>query len=77
MGFYEFFLGYICNCLLHNCEDLFHFYSLSAVYSYDLYHIHLTSLFIFVVVFVVVVIKSYIQTDGQTDRQTGRQADTR
>ena len=26
--------------LLHNCEGLFHFYSLSAVHSYDLYHIH-------------------------------------
>ena len=24
---------------LHNCEALFHFYSLSAVHSYDLYHI--------------------------------------
>ena len=29
--------------LLHNCEDLFHFYSLSGVHSYDLYHIHFTS----------------------------------
>ena len=27
---------------LHNCEDLFHFCSLSAVHSYDLYHIHFT-----------------------------------
>ena len=27
--------------LLHNCEDLFRFYSLSAVHSYDLYHIHI------------------------------------
>ena len=23
--FFFFFLGFICNCLLHNCEDLFHF----------------------------------------------------
>ena len=30
--------------LLYNCEDLFHFYSLSAIHSYDLYHIHFTSL---------------------------------
>ena len=29
--------------LLHNCEDLFRFYSLSAVHPYDLYHIHFTS----------------------------------
>ena len=27
--------------LLHNCEDHFHLYSLSAVHSYDLYHIHI------------------------------------
>ena len=25
--------------LLHNCEDYFHFYSLSAVHMYDFYHI--------------------------------------
>ena len=29
--------------LLHNCEDHFHFYSLSAVHSYDLYHTHIMS----------------------------------
>ena len=29
--------------LLHNCEDLFHFHSLSTVHLYDLYHIHFTS----------------------------------
>ena len=29
--------------LLHNCEDLFHFYSLSTVHSYNLHHIHFTS----------------------------------
>ena len=41
----EFLLGFICNCfkLLHNCEDLFHFYSLSTVHSYDPDHIHFTS----------------------------------
>ena len=27
--------------LLHNCEDHFHLYSLSAVLSYDLYNIHI------------------------------------
>ena len=27
--------------LLHNCEDHFHFYSLSAVHIYDLYHMHI------------------------------------
>ena len=26
--------------LLHNCEDHFHLYSLSAVHSYDLYHMY-------------------------------------
>ena len=26
--------------ILHNCEDLFLCYSLYAVHSYDLYHIH-------------------------------------
>ena len=31
--------------LLHNCEDHFHFYSLSAVHSYDLYHTHIMSFF--------------------------------
>ena len=44
IGASEFFLGFICK-LLHNCKDLFHFYSLSAVHSYDLkYHnfIHFT-----------------------------------
>ena len=35
--------------LLHNCEDLYHFYSLSAVHSYDLYHINFTLLWVFVV----------------------------
>ena len=41
----EVFLGFICNCfkLLHNCEDLFLIYSLSAVHSYDLYHIQFTN----------------------------------
>ena len=29
---------------LHNCKYLFHLYSLSAVHSYDLYHIHFTSI---------------------------------
>ena len=29
--------------LLHNCKDLFHFYSLSTVHPYDLYHIHFMS----------------------------------
>ena len=29
--------------LLHNCEDLFHFYSLSTVHSYDLYRKQFTS----------------------------------
>ena len=29
--------------VLHNCEDHFHIYSLSAVHSYDLYHINFTS----------------------------------
>ena len=29
--------------LLHNCEYHFHFYSLSAVHSYDPYHINFTS----------------------------------
>ena len=29
--------------LLHNCEDHFNFYSLSAVHIYDLYHIHIIS----------------------------------
>ena len=45
VGASEFFLGFICNCfkLLHNCEDLFLCYSLSAVHSYDLCHIHITS----------------------------------
>ena len=28
--------------LLHNCEDHFHLYSLSAVHSYDLSHINIT-----------------------------------
>ena len=35
------------NCfwaLLYNCEDHFHLYSLTAVHSYDLYHIHITGL---------------------------------
>ena len=43
-----FFLGFLCNCfikLLHNCEDHFHFYSLSAVHIYDLYGIHTISIF--------------------------------
>ena len=32
--------GFFCGLYLYcNCEDLFHFYSLSAVHSYDLYHI--------------------------------------
>ena len=45
VGASEFFLGFICNCLsyLHNCEDHFNLYSLTAVQSYDLYHIHITS----------------------------------
>ena len=30
--------------LLHNCEDRFHFYSLSVVHIYDLYHMHTISL---------------------------------
>ena len=30
--------------LLHNCEDHFHFYSLSAVHICDLYHIHIIPL---------------------------------
>ena len=29
--------------LLHNCEDHFHMYSLTAVHSCDLYHTHMTS----------------------------------
>ena len=29
--------------LLHNCEDHFHLYSLSAVHSYDLCHVHIMS----------------------------------
>ena len=29
--------------LLHNCEDHFHLYSLSALHSYDLYHTHIMS----------------------------------
>ena len=29
---------------LHNCKDLFHLYSLSAVHSYDLYHTHFMSI---------------------------------
>ena len=29
--------------LLHNCENHFHLYSLTAVHSYDLYYIHITS----------------------------------
>ena len=32
----------VVKVLLHNCEDLLHFYSLSAVHSYDLYHVHFT-----------------------------------
>ena len=32
--------------LLHNCEDLFPFYSLSAVHLYDLYHINFTAVLI-------------------------------
>ena len=45
-----FSLGFNCNCFkfLHNCEDHFHFYSLPAVHSYDIYHIHIMS-FIFTV----------------------------
>ena len=45
-----FSLGFNCNCFKfpHNCEDHFHFYSLPAVHSYDLYHIHIMS-FIFTV----------------------------
>ena len=37
-------LRFICKLLmlLHNCEDHFHLYSLTAVHSYDLYHIHIT-----------------------------------
>ena len=37
VGASEFFLGFICNCIifiLHNCEDHFHLYSLSTVHSY-------------------------------------------
>ena len=35
---------YACTCkLLYNCEDHFHFYSSSAVHSYDLYCIHIMS----------------------------------
>ena len=30
--------------LLHNCEDLFHLYSLSAVHSYDLYEVAKTGI---------------------------------
>ena len=50
VGASEIFLGFICNCLilwhfLHNCKDHFHLYSLTAVHSYDLYHIHITSLY--------------------------------
>ena len=29
--------------MLHNCEDHFHFYSLSVVHIYDLYHVHIIS----------------------------------
>ena len=36
--FRNFVLGFIL--LLHNYKDLFHFYSLSAFHSYDLYRIH-------------------------------------
>ena len=30
--------------LLHNCEDHFQLYSLSAVHIYDLYHMHMVSM---------------------------------
>ena len=39
-----FFLGFICNCLSYFITariDHFHLYSLSAVHSYYLYHIHI------------------------------------
>ena len=43
------FLGFLCNILLlHSCEDHFHLYSLSAVHTYDLYHIHLKIHYIYV-----------------------------
>ena len=45
----DFFLHFFSNCLklLHDCEDHFHFYSLSAIHIYDLYHMHLISLLLF------------------------------
>ena len=45
----DFLGGFICNCfkLLHNYKDHFHLYSLNAVHSYDLYHIHITSLSVY------------------------------
>ena len=37
--------------LLHNCKDHFHFYSLSAVHMYDLYHMHIISLLLLLLLF--------------------------
>ena len=41
-----FFLGFLCNCFscfIYNCEDHFHLHSLPTVHYNDLYHIHVIS----------------------------------
>ena len=34
--------------LVHNCEDHFHFYSVSTVHIYDLYHMHIISILLLI-----------------------------
>ena len=49
--------------MLHNCEDLFHLYSLSAVHSYDLYHMHLTLLLLLYCIIIIIIIIIIIMND--------------